>query len=102
MKKVKRKRGEHIGITDDGLAGDEARRLRNALVALASLDPGWMWWIEKNIPKMMPFPQKRRRVERQARLLLTRNYQFTGCRLKLGIIYSDYYFTDEGNLKTYL
>jgi len=97
-----RRIAKKIGITDDGLMRDDERRLRNALIALASLDPGWMWWVERNLSKSLPFPQKRQWVERQARLLLTRNYQFTGCGIKLGIIYGDYWFTDEGDLKMYL
>jgi hypothetical protein len=88
--------------TDDDIRFDEVRRLRNALIALARLDPRWMWWVEKNTRNDMKLRSRRLIVERQARLMLTRNYQFLGCRLQTGVIYSDLYFTDDGNLKMYL
>jgi hypothetical protein len=91
-----------IPILEDGIALDEARRLRNALFALANMDPGWMFWIEKNIPKWENRRWQRRMIERRARLLVTRRYSFLGRGHQLGVIYSDYYFTDDGCLKTYL
>lgn len=89
-------------LFDDGVDLDDARRLRNALVALASLDPGWMWWVERNIPPWESLAWKRRMVERQARLLCARQYRFLGWGVQLKMIYADYYFRDDGSLKTYL
>jgi hypothetical protein len=89
-------------VFDDDIRFDDARRLRNALFALANMDPGWMWWVEKNVHKKLPLYKKRILVERYARLKLTKNYQFLGCSLQAGVIYSDLYFTDDGHLKMYL
>jgi hypothetical protein len=93
---------EKIACLDDGIRADGRRRLRNAVLALASLDPGWMWWIEKNIPKQMTLDLKTRQIERRARLKLAKRYLFLGWGWQLDLIYSDYYFTDDGNLKLYL
>lgn len=98
-----RKTGRKMPIFDDGISLDEGRRLRNALLALALLDPGWMWWVEKNIPKWAGLTWKRRMIERRARVLSARRYGFIlGWGQRLNIIFSDLYFTDDGNLKTYL
>jgi hypothetical protein len=91
-----------IPVLDDGIELDEVRRLRNALLVMANIDPGWMCWVEKNIPKWENLTWKRRMIERRARLLVTRHYSFLGRCHQLGIIYSNHYFMDDGSLKTYL
>ena len=90
-------------VPDWGLAMDDARRLRNALIALAGLDVGWMAWVERHVPAGAPVHRQRILVERQARLLVARRHtsiMAVGARLQL--VYSDYYFTDDGVLKAYL
>lgn len=94
--------GKRIAMESDGITGDELRRLRNALLVLSRLDAGWMWWVEREVPRVRPLVWKRRIVERRARMLTVRGYGFLGWGAQLGIIYSDYYFTDDGSLKTYL
>jgi hypothetical protein len=89
-------------VFDDDIRFDDARRLRNALFALANSDPGWMWWVERYVNKWLSLREKRVMVERQARLKLTKNYKFLGCSLQASVVYSDLYFTDDGNLKMYL
>jgi hypothetical protein len=91
-----------ISVFDDGIRDDDERRLRNALFAMANMDPSWMWWVEKNIPKWEGLTWKRRMIERQARILSAKHYCFLGWGYQLSVIYSDYYFTDDGHLKTYL
>lgn len=88
-------------MLDDGIAFDDARRLRNALVALAQMDNGWMFWIEQHIPRRMSVKITRLMVEQRARQLCAQGYAIYGTALVRGIVDSDYYFTDEGNLKAY-
>lgn len=83
----------------DNLRFDDLRRLKNALFALQQLDPGWMYWLERNISKALPLPQVRIRVERRARLLVANRYQFLGRAVWLGTVYGDYYFTGGSNLR---
>jgi hypothetical protein len=97
-----RRIAKRVPPDDSRLAFDDHRRLRNALLALAELDPGWMWWVERNIPKWESLTWKRRMVERQARALSVKRYSFLGQGWKLDVIFSDYYFTDDGALKLYL
>jgi hypothetical protein len=97
-KKIKQK----IPLFDDEIRFNMARRLRNALLALAYLDPGWMYWVERNIPKTMNMLPKTRQIERQARLKLAGYYKFLGSGAQSAMIYSDFYFKDNGDLKTYL
>lgn len=78
------------------------RRLRNALIAMASMDPRWMIWLENKLPKEM------RRidayhlhlVETRAKSLLVNKYSsiFTD-GMRSAIIASDkLFFNDTGNL----
>lgn len=95
-------------MIDDGIEFDDWRRLRNALIALATLDPGWILWVERHVPTKMgqagtPRDPRimRRIVERQARKLVMRGYSFLGSGFTQGVIDSDLYFTDDGTLKAY-
>jgi hypothetical protein len=97
-----RKIKQKVPMLADGISGNPRRRLRNALLALALSDPGWMWWVERNIPKKINLLPLVRMVERRARAVSARHYAFFGWGYQMGIIYSDFYFTDEGHLKTYL
>ena len=96
-----RKITNKIPVIDDGIAFDDQRRLRNALVALVGMDNGWMFWIERHVPRHMSVKITRMMVERRARQLSAQNYSIFGQALVKGIVESDYYFTDDGNLKTY-
>ncbi len=112
MKKISampKKRVTKIPSADDNIRFDEWRRLRNALIALAALDAGWIVWVERHVPSRMmgtggqPDPRIARRVvERQARNLVMRGYSFLGAGFTKAVIESDCYFTDDGNLKMYL
>lgn len=104
MKKlsVKPKRITHkIPAIDDGIAFDDQRRLRNALVALGEMDPAWMMWVERHVPRRMSVKITRMIVERRARQLCARVYSFLGPGFERGLTDSDYYFTDDGHLRAY-
>ena len=95
--------GRRIPPDNDSLRFDDQRRLRNALRALADLDPGFLWWIEREIPKRLATRYVRLQVERHARLLLVRNYAgMFGSHIANALTYGDLYFTDDGSLKTTL
>ncbi len=94
-----------IKPVDDGLEFDDRRRLRNALIALSALDPGWMAWVERYVPAKMNGTSARivrMLVERQARRLTMKHYSFLGPDFIQGVIDSDLPFTDTGSLKGYL
>lgn len=90
-----------IPVIDDGIEFDDRRRLRNALVALAALDPGWIVWIEQNISGGADLREQRQLVERQARTLTMKGYSVLGNSVIRAVIDSNFYFTDEGSLKAY-
>jgi hypothetical protein len=99
---VKPKRITHkMPEVDDGIAFDDQRRLRNALVALAEMDPAWMIWVERHVPKRTSTKITRMIVERRARQLSARVYSFLGPGFARGLTDSDCYFTDDGNLRAY-
>lgn len=75
---------------------DWPRRLRNALLGLAGLDPGWMYWVEQ-VPLDLPLDEYTRIIERRARALLVKRYKFPPGHCQ-AIIYSDTPFSDRGNL----
>ena len=89
-------------MINENIQSDDARRLRNAVLAMALMDRGWMWWVERNIPRRADLHSRRIWVERRARVLVANNYGSLGRGTWLAIVESDYYFTDDGNLKTYL
>ncbi len=88
------------------LQDDWPRRLRNALLALARLDPSWMIWVDQNIlPSWLtPYPrdvwevQTARMIEARARALLLKQYHFFGfCHVGY-LIFADWPFQDDGSL----
>ena len=104
-----KKRIAKTPLVDDDIKFDEWRRLRNALIALAELDTGWIAWVERHVPSRMTGldgqadPRIARRVvERQARKLVMRSYSFLGPGFTKTVIESDCYFNDDGSLKTNL
>lgn len=82
---------------DVDLRYDWPRRLRNALAALGEMDPGWLGWIEREIPQGLTVRETARLVERQARVLVCRQYGFTWGQW-LAIVYSDTPFSEHGLL----
>ena len=96
-KRIKNK----IPSVDDSIAFDDQRRLRNALIALEKLDPGWMVWVEQNISRKAELREQRQLVERQARILMIKGYSFLWHGFTEQVIDADIYFTDTGDLKAY-
>lgn len=86
----------------DDIKFDDERRLRNALKALAQMDPAWESWLADRVPANAPISERRKLVEHQARTLTARRYSFLGNSLVQQIIDSDLYFTDTGSLKAHL
>lgn len=93
---------KRIGPQLDEIEFDDVRRLRNALLALVELDRGWMAWVDRHVSRSITVKAQRVVVERRARALVSARYGFMGWGSRLGIIYSDFYFTDDGALKMYL
>lgn len=82
------------------LQNDWSRRLRNALLCLASSDPQWMVWVEREInTESMPLQEITRLVEARARILVLKAHRYFG-RQCIGsyIFRDDWVFTDRGNL----
>lgn len=72
------------------------RRLRNALIALSQLDPGWLYWVECQVPRRGRLDRTTRLVEARARaLLLGRLFP---SRWRSGMIFADIPFGDDGDL----
>ncbi len=98
---------EDMAIDVRCLREDWPRRLRNALLALAGLDPRWMIWVDQNIlPSWLtPYPrdvwevQTARMIEAHARALLLKRYGYLGCRDIGDLIFRDWPFGDDGNLR---
>lgn len=95
-----------IPTIHDGIEFDDWRRLRNALIALADLDPAWMLWVERHVPgKMVGIGTRhdpriaRIIVEQRARVLLAKRHTASGTYFVRSILNGGYYFTDDGNLK---
>ena len=88
-------------MIEDGIAYDDWGRLRNALVALADMDPSWMVWVERHVPRGGDVRITLRIVERRARQLIARKFFHLGEFFMRGVVDSDYYFTDNGDLKTF-
>jgi hypothetical protein len=89
---------KEIDIQKNALRNDWTRRLRNALFALASMDPAWMIWVEKHVPAQCDAQSAARLVELQARTLLVRRYSDFGKGTIKAIIEGDRPFSDDGDL----
>lgn len=100
---MKRATKRHWQTLDDVLSDEQSlrydwpRRMRNSLLILARSDPGWMWWIEKNVPLNLTLAQATRLIERQARIVTVRSYHFQA-GVWLSIVYSDTPFSERGLL----
>ena len=73
-------------------------RLRNALLVLSASDPGWIYWVENNVPLNLTVRQVTRLIERRARALAVRGYSFSRGQW-LAIVYSDAPFNELGSLQ---
>lgn len=92
-------------LVEDDAAGrslqaDMPRRLRNALYALQELDPRWMAWIERELPRrIQDLPAVTRLVEARARTLLMGRHHFFDLPKIGGLLFSDdWLFTDRNTL----
>jgi hypothetical protein len=74
------------------------RRLRNALIALAAMDPQWMIWIEEHVASPCHVPAAAKVVELRARELMAQGYRYLGDSMVCNIIEGDRPFSDNGNL----
>lgn len=92
-----------ITIDTVELRFDQARRLRNALLALSLMDAGWMAWAERELPRRIPKnPERLTRlvflVETRARGLMLKNYRFLFRGRESGFLLRDWPFSDDGAL----
>lgn len=105
MKKSKLNSKERAILRDMGedvvqLQFDWQRRLRNALLCMASADPQWITWVEREIDvESMTVQEIARLVEARARILVLKAHRYFG-RQCIGnyIFRDDWVFTDRGNL----
>ncbi len=81
------------------LRGDPKRRLRNALLCLAQSDPGWIVWVEENLPRRGLRERDVVLVEARARARVLKDYNYLG-RQEIGslLFRHDWPFTEEGAL----
>lgn len=76
------------------------RRLRNALLCLATSDKHWMMWVERELDiKSMTIQEMTRLIEARARLIVLKPYSYFGRKCIGDFIFrDDWAFTDRGNL----
>jgi len=76
------------------------RRLRNALLCLATSDKKWMIWADRELnPKSMTIQEMTRLIEARARLIVLKPYSYFGRKCIGDFIFrDDWAFTDRGNL----
>ena len=76
------------------------RRLRNALLCLATSDKNWMIWVERELdPERMSIAEMTRLIEARARLIVLKPYSYFGRKCIGDFIFrDDWAFTDRGNL----
>ncbi len=76
------------------------RRLRNALLCLATSDRRWMVWVECEIdPERMSIQEMTRLIEARARLIVLKPFSYFGRKCIGDFIFrDDWAFTDRGNL----
>ncbi len=91
---------EDMAVQTHCLRNDWMRRLRNALMVLAGLDPQWMIWVERELPSpsLGGLPFTARLVEARARALLLKQYRYLGMQAIGDLIFKDWPFNDDGNL----
>lgn len=97
MRITKRDREILRGLRDEyiDLKYNHARRLRNALLALASADPRWMAWVEREVDPRWSLERQMRLVEARARTLFAQGY--VDLR-RSSIYFNDTPFSDRGSL----
>ena len=76
------------------------RRLRNALLCLATSDKNWLMWVERELdPECMSIAEMTRLIEARARLIVLKPYSYFGRKIIGDFIFRDSWtFTDRGNL----
>lgn len=89
---------QEIDIQANALRNDWTRRLRNALIALASMDQQWIMWVETHVPAHCDTQSAARLVEVRARTLVMRGYTYFGQGMIQDIIEGDRPFADDGHL----
>jgi len=79
---------------------DVARRFRNAVYALATMDPKWMVWVEENLPSDGVIRLRELMlVEARARAMVLRAHGYLGRQCIGDLIFrKDWAFTDRGSL----
>jgi hypothetical protein len=87
-----------VNLSQDALRYDWPRRLKNALCALANMDPGWMLWVQKHVPHSCDVRIAARLVEVRARTLAMRDYRYLGESTIRNIIDGNRPFGDDGSL----
>ena len=98
--KIMRKKLRARDLPIDDLPYDMQRRLRNAVLALVSLDPHWMFWIEKNIPPRKVERHHLQLIEIRARALVLHGYSFAfSDSQRIRMIFSEMPFNDRGALQ---
>ncbi len=84
----------------DTLPYDFERRLKNAMLVLATLDAQWIIWIEKNIPAHTVDRHHLQLIEIRARALAIRGYRTIFSEgQQIGIVFSEMPFNDRGALQ---
>lgn len=93
-----------IGNDIESLRADQARRFRNALLAIVLCDPRWMMWIERDLPPRMDEIWQDMDiwlalVEAAARWKVLAQYCFFYRRFVASLVFrTDQPFTDRGTL----
>lgn len=101
MKKISSKDRSQIISMDNSpeLRFNLQWRLRNAVLALALNDKNWMIWLEKEVdPKEMEFRTMLQLIESRARALTLKHYHYYSAYHIGEFIFTDWPFTDSGNL----
>lgn len=99
MKRLNSTEKHQMPSVDMDLHINCVRRLRNAMIALTDLDPHWLTWVERNIPRSSTVEYRMRMVESRARAILLRRHHFFGYESEVGfLIFKDWPFNDKGNL----
>ena len=88
-----------LDFSRESLVNDPARRLRNAEIALQTMDPHYEKWIKINVRKSWSLDLQVQIIERQARTLLMERYTSVLGPARINqIINSNFPFNDQGHL----
>lgn len=89
-----------LGTEALDLRFDHARRFRNAVYALAQMDPQWMIWVEENLPSDGTFRMRELiLVESRARAFVLKVHGWLGRKCVGELVFRENWpFTDRGSL----